>query len=301
MYLLLGDQKSTICTAMLELLKAEGHNARIIENPLLSPFCFSMRLDTFASASWLTWEDGTHLSDKEIEGVLVGRPGRIPSEGWELAELSYAEQENRAALLAWLWSLECPVVNRYPAAVWYQPDLPLLFWQAQLELSGLSTLPSLITNVEQEADDFVAGLGTESVFAPLTAGVRYPLASNFDPRRLGAIQSRMPVHLTGTSGTPKLACLVGSRVVWDEPAPADVDQLEWCFKRFSALVGLDFLEFAVARTADGPRMAAVHAFPRIENFASTTQHQILLTLIQLLTGAELSAANPTIQVDGRTK
>ena len=153
MYLLLGDQKSTICTPMLELLKAEGHNARVIENPLLSPFCFALRLDTFTSASWLSWEDDTHLSDKEIEGVLVCRPVRIPSEGWEAAELSYAEKENRAALLAWLWSLECPVVNRYPAALWFQPDLPLLFWQAQLERCGLSTLPSVITNAEQEADD----------------------------------------------------------------------------------------------------------------------------------------------------
>jgi hypothetical protein len=300
MYLILGDAKSTICTGLLDLLNVQGHNARIIENPLLSPFCFALRLDTFTSASWLTWEDGSHLSNKEIEGVLVCRPKRIPSEGWEPAELSYAEQENRAALLAWLWSLECPVVNRYPAALWYQPDLPLLFWQAQLELSGLSTLPSLITNVEQEADDFIAGLGAETVFAPLTAEVRYPLGDGFDRRRLGAIQSQMPVHLTQAAGKRNLACLVGSRVIWDH-APRDADILESSFNRFSALAGLNFIEFAVARTADGTRMAAVSAFPRIENFASTTQYQILLALIQLLTGTELSAADPTIQVDGRTE
>ena len=96
-----------------------------------------------------------------------------------------------------------------------------------------------------------------------------------------------------------MACLVGSRVIWDQPAPSDADILESSFHRFSALAGLNFIEFAVARTADGPRMAAVHAFPRIESFASATQHQILIALIQLLTGTELSAADPTIHVDGR--
>jgi len=294
MYLLLGDLDSPICTAILRLLEGKGYNARIIANPLVSPFRFALRLDTSNSASWLTCDDGTHLSDREIEGVLVCEPQQIPTDRWEAADLPYVERENRAALLAWLWSLDCPVINRYPAALWFHPDTPLLFWQVQLQQCGLHALPSLISNAEQETHDFVESLGTETVYAPLTAPAsRYPLQGSFDRYQLAAIQRHMPVHLTQAPTALQLACVVGSPVVWDGPTPRGADELELAFTRLSALARLPFLEFALTPVADGMRVAAVNAFPRIENFGPNAQHGIATAVVQLLTRPEIFKAEPT--------
>src|ERR1700737_3099354 len=168
MYLLLGDLQDPFCQTIRASLKVMGYEARIVANPLMQPLRFAWRLNTLSSASQLMWEDGTRLLDAEIEGVLVSIPGGIARDGWNPDDLAYVQRETHAALLAWLWSLNCPVVNRYPAALWHRPDVPLLFWQPLLGQCGLRALDSLVSNVEQEIRAFGAVFGDEAIYAPLT-------------------------------------------------------------------------------------------------------------------------------------
>ena len=60
-------------------------------------------------------EDRTVTPAEHIEGVLVRRPGQI-SGSWDSEDFAYVDQEVQAALLGWIWSLDCRVVNRYPAS-----------------------------------------------------------------------------------------------------------------------------------------------------------------------------------------
>jgi len=98
-----------------------------------------------------------------------------------------------AALLAWLWSLPCPVINRYPSALWYRPQMPLLAWQRLLRSCGIPTMETLVTNVESEARDFRRHLARNgvagAVYGPLTSNARYLLGG--DCVRLGQILALM--------------------------------------------------------------------------------------------------------------
>jgi hypothetical protein len=284
MYLLLGDSDDLVCVSMLASLERIGCGVRIIANPILSPSLFGWRFDTQNSSSWIAFEDGTHLPDKEIEGVLVRNFGRIAPQRWDPQDYGYAQTEMYAALFGWLWSLDCPVVNRYPPPLWLRSDLPLIFWNCLLAQCGLRVLPSLISNVEQEIDDFVKFLGDQPVYAPLTDELRYPVDSEDVWRKIAGIQRLAPVHLT--QGAPSLcvACVVGSRVVWNQTVPRGAEILAPSLIRFSAAAGFAFCEIGIALTATGAQVATVKAYPRLEHFHSAAQQEIISDLAGLLTG-----------------
>ena len=284
MYLLLGDPRDSLCEAVHASLVVGGYEARIVANPLAEPLRFAWRLGTLTSTSLLTWEDGTRVLDTEITGVLVRSPGGIVADGWDPDDLAYIQTETHAALLAWIWSLDCPVINRYPAALWHRPDMPLLFWQPKLAQSGLRALHSLVSNVEREARAFGSVPGEETVYAPLTAEARYRLASDDHWSELAAMLCFGPVHLMQVSMAPHSACVVGPQVVWEGTPPADSDRLEPALTRFAALAGLIFVEITIASTADGIRIAAVDPYPRIEHFGCFARNEIVAGLVRQLTG-----------------
>jgi hypothetical protein len=292
MYLLLGDSDDLVCVSILASLERNGCGARIIANPTLSPSLFGWRFDTQNSSSWIAFEDGTQLSDKEIEGVLVRNFRRIAARRWEPQDRDYAQTEMYAALFGWLWSLDCPVVNRYPPPLWIRSDLPLIFWYRLLAQCGLRGRSSLISNVKQEIDDFGKFLGDQPVYAPLTDELRYPVDSEDVWRKIAGIRRVSPVHLT--QGAPSLcvACVVGSRVVWNQTVPRAAEILEPSLIRFSAAAGIAFCEIGVALTAAGAEIAAVQAYPRLEHFHSAAQQEIIADLAGLLTGDLNAEAGP---------
>ena len=242
MHLLLGDPLDQCCLAVRDALLTRDCSARIVANPLVDPARFAWRLDNEQSVSQLVWGEGPPLPDDHIAGVLVRHAGWLDPEGWETDDLAYMQSEIQAALLAWLWSLPCPVVNRYPPAIWYRPRTNVLTWLPLLRRCDLPALETMITNVEQEArafakrqtDDGVSG----SVYGPLTSDVRYLVSREEDWNGLAALQRVAPVCLSVPHGEARSVCVVGERVIWDGESVPDSVSWEPRLRRFATAVGL---------------------------------------------------------------
>jgi hypothetical protein len=114
-HLLLGDSGDPFRLSVCAALEARSCPTRIVSNPLVHPSRLAWRLDNAQSASQLAWEEEPAIPDDQIAGVLLRNTGWIDPAGWEPDDLAYMHAETQAALLAWLWSLTCPVVDRYPA------------------------------------------------------------------------------------------------------------------------------------------------------------------------------------------
>ncbi len=287
MYLLFGDPRDPCCRGVSRALDARGFRSRILSNPLLGPFRFSWRLDSRRSVSRLLPDGELPLPDGGISGVLVRHAGWIDPAGWSPEDLPYVQAEMHAALLAWLWSLSCPVVNRYPASVWYCPQAPLLTWYGMLRRSGLPTPETLLTNVEPEALAFRRRLAARgvpgAVYGPLTSPVRYLLTDDADWSRLAGMQRCAPVSLAAPHSTVHSGCVVGDTVVWDGSTPAEMRALEPGLRRFAAAAGLAFVEVVLAATAEGPSVVAVEPYPRFERFGDAARDGIVEGLVRLLT------------------
>ena len=222
-HLLLGYLDDPFCLGVRKALQARDFVTLTIANPFANPSRLSWQFDSERSASCLTSDDEQLIHDDQIAGVFVRNMGWIDPEGWTAADLAYVHSEAQAALLAWLWSLPCPVVNRFPPAMWYRPQAPLLSWQPLLRRRALPALEMLVTNVDREARDFGQRLALEgaagAVYGPLNSDARYLLTEERDWNGLAALEDCAPVCLTYPHGPVQFVCVVGDRVVWEgEPS-----------------------------------------------------------------------------------
>lgn len=287
MHLLLGDLQDPCCLSVRAALEARNYPACIIANPLVHPSRFAWRLDNERSASQLVWDEESPVLDEHITGVLVRSTGWIDPIGWQPDDLTYMQAETQAALLAWLWSMACPVVNRYSSAIWYRFQAPLLSWQPLLRRCGLPTLETLVTNVEEEARAFGQRLAQEgvvgAVYGPLTSDARYLVTGDEDWSGLAAMQRYAPVCLTYPHGAAQLVCVVGERVVWEGEPSSEAALLEPALRRFARTAGLAFVELALAPTSNGICTIAVEPYPHFERFGDAARQQIVEGIVQLLT------------------
>ena len=288
MFLLLGSTEDLCCSIVRAALEARGWPARIVQNPTIHPARFSWRLDNDRSVSELAWDGEAPVSDETIDGVLIADAGWVDPAGWQASDFAYMQAETQAAVLAWLWSLRCPVVNRYPADLWYRPKLPLLSWRPLLLRCGLPAADALVSNVEDEARAFGARSG--AVYRTLSTDAHYLVASDRDWSGLAAMQLRTPVCLTYPHGQPKLVCVAGGSVVWNGEAPSEARALEPALRRFAAASGLAFVEIVLAEVAERLCIVGVEHHPYFERFDSAAQQAIAAALVELLT----ADANPAM-------
>ena len=301
MHLLLGYPGDPCCLGVRAALEARDHPARIVANPLAHPSHFVWRLDNERSASRLLWGEEPPVLDEHITGVLVRSTGWIDPTGWRPDDLAYVQAETQAALLGWLWSLACPVINRYPPAMWYRVTAPLLSWQPLLRRCGLPTVETLITNAEEEARAFGQRLAREgvpgTVYGPLTSEARYLVSGDEEWSGLAAMQGFAPVCLTPPHGETRSVCVVGERVIWEGEPSSEVAMLEPALRRFARTAGLDFVELALAPTSNGVCTVAVEPYPRFERFGETARQQIVEGIVWLLT-AEAGREGPVRTAQG---
>ncbi len=288
MHLLLGDPQDSWCMLISSVLKARNYPYRFILNPLVHPSRFVWRLDSSQSVSQVIWEGEAPMLNDQISSVLVRRTmGWIDPNGWQPDDFAYMQAEMQASLLAWLWSLNCPVINRYPAAIWCRPEVPLLYWQPLLRSCGLPTRETLITNVKEDARSFgqdhpIEG-GNCVVYGLLNSDMRYLVASDKDWNGLDAMQMFSPVCLTHPHGPPQFVCVVGGQVVWEKPSTG-MNLFEPALRDFAAAAGLDFLELAFAPVYDDIYVIAVHPDPRFDHFNDAARQQIAELIVQVLAG-----------------
>jgi hypothetical protein len=282
-YLLIANSFDSFCESVSGALQARGMAVRVLANPFAAPPHFSWRLNDKENISRLRWNGEEPLDDADIDGVLVRNGVFIDHEGWQPDDLAYMQSETQAAMLGWLWSLPCPVINRYPASVWYRPVTPLLSWHSLLSRCGLKTPETVVSNVPSEARLFGSRLKDKLVYAPLTNSARYLIGAEEDWKGLEAMQSCAPVCLAQPHGAAQLVCIVGDRVIWDGAAPSNARAFEPALRRFAEEAGLSFLQLAMAETADDDlRVVQVEPYPRIEQFGEAARRKIVSDLTQLL-------------------
>jgi len=288
-YLLLGSPQDLCCLAVQAALEARNCRVHIVSNPLTSPYRFAWRLNNEESTSELVWDNEELVRDENISGVMVRRSGWIDSTGWQSQDLAYMQAETHAALLAWFWSLPCPVVNRYPPSIWYQSQPHLLSWRRMLSDCGLPIPVTLVTNIEHEARAFGRQLAHQgvagAVYGPLTRDVRYLVIDDEDWDGLAAMQRAAPVCVSYPHEEVHFVCVVGEKVVWEGEPPADVVQFESALHSFAVKAGLTFVELALARTVQGACVISVEPYPYFEHFGPRAQKQIVAELVKMLTSS----------------
>jgi hypothetical protein len=289
-YLVLGALEDLCCRKVCEALEARGSVTRVLRNPLVDPCRFSWSFDTERSASSLAWNGDAPLPHDRVAGVLVRSGGWVEPSGWRPADLEYVQAETQAALLAWLWSLPCPVVNRSPPAIWYRPRPPLVAWYPLLRRAGLPTPETLVTNDESEARAFVRRLPAGgAVYGPLTGEARYLVTSEDDWRGVAALQRVTPVCLYEPHGEAVRAWVVGDRVIWDGEPALECAAWDRELRGFARASGLDVVEVAIASTARGACVVGVEAQPWLEGFGAESQGEIVDGIVRLLTGEARSS------------
>ena len=286
MFLLLGSSYDLCCTRVASALQARGHDADIIDNPLTAPARLAWQMDHGGTRSRF-FPSGSGATATGISGVLVRTAGWLDPVDWSPQDFPYAIAETQAALLAWLCSLPCPVVNRYDAGLWYRPRPPLAAWRPLLSRAGLEIPSMLITNVPERARAFAATAARRGapglVYAPLSGGATYLVATARDWAGLDALQARTPVSVAVPHEEPERAVIVGDRVVWIGAPSRDVARLEPRLRQFALDAALTFVEVAIAPTADGIRVIDVDHQPHLETLDEQTQAIVVDELVGTLT------------------
>jgi hypothetical protein len=286
MFLLIGTPDDLCCARLIDALRARRHRARLVPNPMAHPARVAWRFDASGSSSTVHWADDEMPHDDNLNGVLVRGTGFIDPAGWETADLGYLHAETQAALLGWLWSLPCPVVNRYPASLWYRPHCSVHAWRPALRRAGLQPPSLVISSVEAGTQAFAAELSAAgvpgAVYVPLTSHAQYLVGNALDWAGVSNLQRRIPVALTYPAGETYLTCVVGESVVWNGECPLAVRALEGALAAFAREAGLTFVEVLVAETAEGLRVVDVNHQPQLQRFTQPAQEQIVERLADLL-------------------
>ena len=287
MYLILSDSEDQCSFRVRGALEASGFRSVTIANPMIDPARFRWHLDSEVCRSEVEFPQQPPISLDDIGGVLVRSHGWLDPHGWESGDLAYVQAEMQAAMLAWMWSLHCPVINRYPPGIWYRPQIPLLCWQKLLVNCGLQTSEILITNVEQETLALREHLNSKGVvgafYGPLTSHGGYLVTDEKEWCGLANLQNVAPVCLAEPHGEATLVCVVGERILWRGVPSRDMTRLEPNLNRFAVEAGLDFVELALAPADDSIRVVAVEPQPHFEWFDTSAQQQIVDGLVHLLT------------------
>lgn len=283
MHIIIGDLYDPFCFHVNEMLKTHKQSVSVISNPLLDPCRFEWRLSNEESRSWLLL-NGEIFFDNEIESVFVRTFGWIDPEGWQKDDLAYMQSETHAALLAWLWSLNSIVVNRFSPNIWYRPRPPLLFWQPLLKSVGLNIVETLITNAPEEANKFKRQLDSigigGAVYNSLTAELSYLIKEPEEWNGIIKMQKHTPVCFSYPHGQPEFVCIVGEKVIWNDGSSTRMKTLDPLLLAFANSAGLNFV--ALALDPANCNVIVVDPYPKWDHFGDEARQQIIEEIVSFL-------------------
>lgn len=299
MYLILGNAADPCCAQVSSILRARGNDARVVNNILAEPHCFTWR---FARGSRLGVGSSSvsvpgewRADSDDIEGVLVRESAWNGTDDWSEKDAQYMSAEMQAAMLGWLWSLGGVVVNRPPAWLFYRMRPAFLSWVPLLHDAGLPTPVTVISNDADRLTGWRRRHEDGLVFAPLTSADHFQVRTDAEWAAVLRLAHHVPVVLEEAHGETQLACIVGDVVVWDGAAPDGACFLEERLCRFARRAGLNFVQVALAQqpgqAEDGATaFAVVNVDAQVEFalFCDEAQSRIAEAVADLLTGREES-------------
>ncbi len=289
MYLLIGHDSDTLSRRVEAALRGCGHTVVLTPVPLAGEGWVTWSLDTRHSESRLRCPSGCDVTSTELRGVLVrALGGPVTADGWAPPDFSYVQAETQAALLAWLWSLPCRVVNRMTADLWFRPQRPYLEWHTLVGRCGLPTLAVQITNDLSAARAFADRWSGTVTYAPLTSSTRYSVVDDYQWAELGKVMTLLPACLVEPCTGPALyACLVGRDVIWDgdiDPCGGERAAFEGGLRRLAAELRVDLLQIEVRRGRAGLCCTGVDLYPNLDPYDAPGQELLVAGLVNVLGG-----------------
>src|SRR5262249_4407579 len=139
MFLLLGRTNDACLLAVQDALRRIGKEAEIASSPFKRPgraaWSFPSPCDP---RIWL----GFDTNPTAVEAVFCRENSTAAAPlpdiaDWSAEDLTYARAEADAALLGWLSGVQCRVVDRLPAWLWYNTRPAVLSWAGTLAENGL--------------------------------------------------------------------------------------------------------------------------------------------------------------------
>jgi hypothetical protein len=247
MYLILSDADDGLCVNLRQALEKRGAQVRVVPDPFCESIRFSWRINSAGTSSTLAFADGTCLCDRDISGVFIRRRRALIT-STSSDDYCYIQAEIEAASFGWIWTLQCPVVNRLPPWLWYSRKPSVQFWSRLLRRNGLP-------EVECCAPRSDSG------------------SKNWDESR--ALDVGDPAICYGH------ACIVGRSVVWNIDRSESLHPYESALLDLTRYVGLSFLEVAFVETSEGIAIKEVDPFPDLSRFDESSTCAITEALATL--------------------
>jgi hypothetical protein len=279
MYLILGELPPALAESVRSGFDVMGvENLSILD--LFSQLEIVWRLDSASAKFELHLEKGRTLGEDQLLGVIALEPSI--EDNTEIKEKEYFRAEKRAALLAWLSGLKCPVVNRISPMFAISSHIPLALWRPALTRCGLSAIDAISSNLQSELKRFVSELSDECDYVPLSADLCYRVATADDLEGLARLTQFCPIHLTQRGLLTYAACVIDRNVFWNQPAPATLIQMQDRLIQLAAVAKLSMLEIGVLIVGETPRVCSIDPFPKLDRFRPETCDAIAKALLSAL-------------------
>jgi hypothetical protein len=247
---------------------------------------FNWEFDSIDSCSLLRASELSVFSDRDMAGVFVQNPPRLDAVNAVESHHEYSQAERNAAMFAWFWNLRCPVVNRYPAAFWFSPRVPLSSWLQLVIKCDLRITDAILSNVERDLRSFAKKLSANPGYLPLCGPDAYRISTEAHWHGLNKMRAICPISLFPFDPPVYIACVVGDRVFWNRPLSGACAAYDDRLVHLTRLSGLDFLEVRLCRQGDDFSIHAIEPFPTLDGFSQDSCYLIADALIALLQSRE---------------
>jgi len=283
-YLLIGTSLDACIAQVSRKLQTKGEAVLVTSEPLAGAGQVCWELSTAQSSSHLDI-DQRRIADTDWRGVVLrsSLPGQ--PEGWDSKDYSYMQAESQSALLAWLRSLPCPVVNPARAETFYR-ERTLPEQRVWLSKAGLPTWPVLLTNSPAQARRFARRWAGSLSYVPLTSSTRYPIDSESQWAELERLMERFPVCLMQPDGPSIYLSLAGDTLVWSEEPDLGraKGRLEAAVRRLAELLGVQMVEVEIQLTDGQARVFGFSLRPEFGLYGEAQQEALAEGVVAVLEG-----------------
>jgi hypothetical protein len=290
MYLIVGHEKDLCCQLVGSRLRELGKRIFFVTQSIIDAAVLTWSFDSAASSSSLRLNDGVLIDADALDGVLIRHAADLIAPNvWSEVDLEYIQVEAQAATVAWLASLDCPIVNRLSPDLWFRSQRSLPEWNRVLLQAGLPIFASLITNDLDAGRCFAEQWNGEVIFAPVTTWRRYRIATLQQWNDLAQLIGRFPVTLIQPYYGPSyFVSLIGDQSIWNRKIAlqnAVQDEIEEGLRRLSKILGTTFLQIELVGAVEHLGCANVYIHPSIDVYEPIEQKALASGIVEILAGS----------------